>query len=80
MVEVGRLDDVLRRGWPELPGQIAEVRQLDEERRTLTSSLDSLRAERNAANQRMAALDKKSPEFASARDTLRELSSRIKAD
>ena len=80
MVEVGRLDDVLRRGWPELPGQIAEVRQLDEERRTLTSSLDSLRAERNAANQRMAALDKKSPEFAAARDTLRELSSRIKAD
>jgi seryl-tRNA synthetase len=80
MVEVGRLDDVLRRGWPELPGQIAEVRQLDEERRTLTSSLDSLRAERNAANQRMAALDKKSPEFAAARDTLRELSSRIKTD
>ena len=80
MVEVGRLDDVLRRGWPELPGQIAEVRQLDEERRALTSSLDSLRAERNAANQRMAALDKKSPEFAAARDTLRELSSRIKAD
>ena len=80
MVEVGRLDDVLRRGWPELPGQIAGVRQLDEERRTLTSSLDSLRAERNAANQRMAALDKKSPEFAAARDTLRELSSRIKAD
>ena len=80
MVEVGRLDDVLRRGWPELPGQIAEVRQLDEERRTLTSSLDSLRAERNAANQRMAALDKKSPEFAGARDSLRELSGRIKAD
>ncbi len=80
MVELGRLDDVLRRGWTELPAQIAEVRRLDEERRNLTSSLDSLRAERNAANQRMAALDKKSPEFAAARDSLRELSSRIKAD
>ncbi|HEU5061277.1 MAG TPA: serine--tRNA ligase [Kofleriaceae bacterium] len=80
MVELGRLDDVLRRGWTELPGQIAAVRRLDEERRTLQSALDTLRAERNAANQRMAALDKKSPEFASARDSLRELSSRIKAD
>ena len=35
MVEVSRLDDVLRRGWAELPGQIAEVRRLDEERRNL---------------------------------------------
>jgi seryl-tRNA synthetase len=79
MVEVSRLDDVLRRGWPELPGQIAEVRRLDEERRNLTTSLDTLRAERNAANQKMAALDKKSTEFAATRDSLRELSSRIKA-
>ena len=79
MVELSRLDDVLRRGWAELPGQIAEVRRLDEERRNLTTSLDSLRAERNAANQKMAALDKKSAEFAATRDSLRELSSRIKA-
>jgi len=78
MVEVGRLPEVLRRG-----GAVAElverVQKLDERRRELLRSLDELRAARNAANQRMAALDKKSPEFAAERDSLRELSGRIKS-
>jgi seryl-tRNA synthetase len=44
----------------------------------LQGELDDLRRERNAANDRMAKLDKKSAEFAAARDTLRALSDRIK--
>ncbi|HWM84919.1 MAG TPA: serine--tRNA ligase [Kofleriaceae bacterium] len=79
MLDVARLDEVLRRGGTEVAGLVERMRDLDQRRKVLQKSLDQLRAERNAANQRMAALDKKSAEFASARDTLRDLSQRIKA-
>jgi seryl-tRNA synthetase len=78
MVEVSRLADVLRRGDREVADLVESARGLDQRRRDLTSSLDELRAARNAANQRMAAADKKSPAFAAERDSLRELSQRIK--
>ena len=79
MVEVGRLSDVLRRGDREVAALVDEVRALNQERRVLQSSLDELRAARNAANQRMSALDKKSPDFATERDSLRTLSQTIKS-
>jgi seryl-tRNA synthetase len=78
MLDVARLDEVLRRGG-EVAGLVERMRGLDQRRRALQKSLDELRAERNAANQRMAALDKKSPEFGAARESLRDLSQRIKA-
>ncbi len=77
MIDVAKLDVAAGRGG-EVPAQIAEFRALDQERRDAQFALDALRAERNAANQSMAKADKKSPEFAAARDTLRELSKRIK--
>ncbi len=79
MVEVGRLSDVLRRGDREVAALVDEVRALDQQRRVLQSSLDELRAARNAANLRMSVLDKKSPEFATERDSLRTLSQTIKS-
>src|SRR6266545_2410678 len=79
MLDVARLDEVLRRGGSEVAQLVERMRSLDGRRRALQKSLDELRAERNAANQRMAALDKKSSEFASARDQLRDLAQRIKA-
>jgi seryl-tRNA synthetase len=79
MVEVSRLSEVLRRGDPEVAVLVQQARDLDQRRRDLQNSLDELRAARNAANQRMAALDKKSPEFTTERDSLRELSQKIKA-
>jgi len=57
---------------------VAAWRGLDARRRKLQGELDSLRQARNAANDKMAKLDKKSPEFAAARDTLKALSSKIK--
>jgi seryl-tRNA synthetase len=77
MVELGRLSEVLRRG-PAEAEQVDRARRLDSRRRELQGALDELRAARNAANQRMASLDKKSPDFASERDSLRDLSQRIK--
>ncbi|MCA9674878.1 MAG: serine--tRNA ligase [Myxococcales bacterium] len=79
MLDPARMDEVLRRGGgvTELVGRWKEV---DERRRRLQGELDHLRAERNGANERMARLDKKSAEFAAARDQLRELSQKIKAD
>jgi seryl-tRNA synthetase len=77
MLDPSRMDDVLRRG-----GDVATVidawKRLDERRRKLQSELDTLRQQRNAANERMAKLDKKSAEFLSARDELKSLSGRIK--
>jgi seryl-tRNA synthetase len=77
MLDPARMGDVLRRG-----GQVASVVEewkiIDEQRRRLQGELDQKRAERNAANDGMARLDKKSPEFAAARDRLRELSTQIK--
>jgi seryl-tRNA synthetase len=72
------MDEVLRRGG-DIATQVDAWKQIDTRRRQLQGELDRLRAERNAANERMAKLDKKSPEFAQARDTLKELSQRIKA-
>ncbi len=79
MLDIARLEEVLRRGSSEVASLVDRMRDLDGRRRALQKDLDQLRAERNAANQRMAALDKKSAEFASARDQLRELAQRIKS-
>ncbi|KYF94136.1 serine--tRNA ligase [Sorangium sp. So ce388] len=47
-------------------------------RRSRIQELEGWQAERNAANDAMARLDKKSPEFAQKRDELKALSARIK--
>ncbi|WP_437483210.1 serine--tRNA ligase [Sorangium sp. So ce1014] len=47
-------------------------------RRSKVQELERWQAERNAANDAMARLDKKSPEFAQKRDELKGLSARIK--
>ena len=71
------MDDVLRRG-----GDVATVieswRGLDERRRKLQGDLDTKRSARNAANERMSKLDKKSAEFTAARDELKTLAGEIK--
>jgi seryl-tRNA synthetase len=72
------MDDVLRRNDAGAAQLIAEWREVDARRRALQGTLDARRAERNAANESMAKLDKKSAEFAAARDRLRELSTEIK--
>ncbi len=77
MLDPARMDDVLRRG-----GDVATVvnawREVDEKRRKLQAELDTKRQGRNAANERMSKLDKKSPEFTAARDELKTLASGIK--
>ena len=77
MLDPARMDDVLRRA-PEVATLVAAWRSADERRRKLQGDLDSLRQARNAANEKMAKLDKKSGEFASARDEMKALSTRIK--
>ena len=78
MINLARIDGVLRRGGA-VGELINEFKAADERRKVLGGELDSLRAERNAANQRMAKVaDKKSAEFAAERDKLRDLSRRIK--
>src|SRR5690606_4016922 len=77
MIDVTRLDEVLRRGG-EVAKIVEDFQGLERRRKELQGSLDELRAERNAANQRMARADKKSAEFAAERDTLRDLSQQIK--
>ncbi len=77
MLDVSRLDDATRRG-PEVAALVEEFRGVEEQRKSLQGTLDHLRAQRNSANKRMAALDKKSEEFAGARDEMRELSRKIK--
>jgi seryl-tRNA synthetase len=78
MLDPARMDDVVRRGGQEA-ALVDAWKAVDERRRRLQGELDQARAERNAANQRMAKLDKKSAEFGAARDELRALSQRIKA-
>jgi seryl-tRNA synthetase len=77
MLDPTRMDDVLRRG-----GDVATVvgawRSCDEQRRKLQGELDSLRQQRNSANERMAKLDKKSVEFLAARDEMKAVSTQIK--
>src|SRR5947208_2211269 len=78
MLDPVRMEDVLRRGGDVAP-LVAGWREVDDRRKKVQGELDDARARRNAANERMAKLDKKSDDFASARDTLRELSQKIKA-
>jgi len=77
MINPDRMDDASRRGG-DVPTLVSQWKAADARRKELQGELDSLRAERNVANQRMAKADKKSPEFAAERDALRELSGRIK--
>ncbi|HTM20469.1 MAG TPA: hypothetical protein VL172_08180, partial [Kofleriaceae bacterium] len=77
MINPDRIDEVLRRG-PEVKELIDRYRRAAEQRRALQQRLDTLRAESNAANKEMSRLDKKSAEFAAARDRLKELSGSIK--
>ncbi|HET9989993.1 MAG TPA: hypothetical protein VFQ65_15790, partial [Kofleriaceae bacterium] len=77
MLDPQRMEDVLRRG-----GDVSKLvdawRSIDEQRRKLQGELDGTRQRRNAANEGMSKLDKKSPEFAATRDELKALSTRIK--
>ncbi len=76
MLNPDRMADVGRR--PNVDNIVNAWRAHDAERRRLQGELDGLRAKRNAANDLMSKLDKKSPEFAAARDDLRALSVGIK--
>jgi len=78
MLDPARMDDVLRRGAPDVATLVATWRSFDERRRKLQGELDSLRQARNAANETMAKLDKKSAEFVTARDAMKALATRIK--
>jgi seryl-tRNA synthetase len=78
MLDPARMDDALRRGGSDVATLVAAWRSLDDSRRKLQGELDSSRQARNAANEKMARLDKKSPEFAAERDGMKTLSSRIK--
>jgi seryl-tRNA synthetase len=77
MLDPARMDDALRRA-PEVATLVAAWRSVDERRRKLQGELDSMRQGRNTANDRMAKLDKKSPEFVTARDEMKALSGKIK--
>ncbi len=77
MLDPARMDDVLRRGEG-VAEAIAEWRHLDERRRKLQNELDGYRQAKNAANEKMAKLDKKSAEFSAARDELKLLAGKIK--
>ena len=79
MLDPNRMDEVLRRG-ADVATVVEAWKQVDGERRRLQGELDTLRQERNTANERMSKLDKKSAEFTTARDTLKALSTTIKAD
>jgi seryl-tRNA synthetase len=69
------MEDACRRGG-DVATAVAAWKRLDERRKELQSRLDKAREERNKANERMAKLDKKSPEFASARDSASSTSTR----
>jgi len=71
------MDDVLRRGG-DVATAVNAWKSVDEQRKKLQAQLDGARQQRNAANEKMAKLDKKSAEFAAARDELKALSGRIK--
>ncbi len=77
MLDAIRIDEVSRRGAA-VAGAITEWKTVDAQRRELQARLDNERAERNAANDKMSKLDKKSVEFTTARERLKELSSSIK--
>jgi seryl-tRNA synthetase len=77
MLDPARMQEVLRRG-PAVAHAVEEWRLVDAKRRELQARLDHERAERNSANEKMSKLDKKSAEFAAARDRLKDLSGSIK--
>src|SRR5687768_16718490 len=77
MLDPARLDQVLRRGAALKP-LVDEFRAVDASRKELQGRLDALRARRNEANDRMAKADKKSPEFATLRDEMRQVSQQVK--
>ena len=77
MLDPARMDDVLRRGG-DVATVVASWRSLDDRRKKLQAELDTKRGARNAANERMSKLDKKSDEFAALREELKTLSSAIK--
>jgi seryl-tRNA synthetase len=77
MLDPARMDDVARRA-PAVATLVAAWRSVDERRRKLQGELDTLRQQRNAANEKMAKLDKKSAEFTAARDDMKALAGKIK--
>jgi len=77
MLDPTRMTEVLRRG-ADVATVVGSWKSLDERRRKLQGELDGLRAQKNAANDKMRVLDKKSAEFAAAREELKALSTRIK--
>src|SRR5277367_3561741 len=78
MLDPTRMDDVLRRG-AEVGPVVTIWKSLDERRRKLQNELDTARQQRNSGSDRMAKLDKKSAEFATARDELKLLSTKVRA-
>jgi seryl-tRNA synthetase len=77
MLDPTRMDDVLRRGG-DVATLVGSWKSLDERRRKLQGELDTLRQQRNQANEKMAKLDKKSAEFVTARDEMKAVAGRIK--
>ena len=71
------MDDVMRRG--NAVGPLVESwRSLDEQRRRFQGELDGLRQLSRSDTRLKTIVDKKSPEFAFARDELKALSTKIK--
>jgi len=79
MLDPSKMDEVLRRGEA-VSAAVDAWKALDAQRRRLQGDLDGLRQQRNTANEKMAKLDKKGPDFAAARDEMKALSTRIKTD
>ena len=79
MLDPSKMDEVLRRGEA-VSAAVDAWKALDAQRRRLQGELDGLRQQRNIANEKMAKLDKKGPDFAAARDEMKALSTRIKTD
>ena len=71
-------DGLSRRGFKDTE-LLEEIARLADERRGLITRVEEMRAERNAASQAMAKLDKKSEAFAAKRDALKQLGVEIKA-
>jgi len=78
MLDTSRIQDAARRG-ADVAALVDEWQSANDARKELQGRLDTLRQQRNEANQAMAKADKKSDEFATMRDRLRELSGQIKA-
>ncbi|HEY5927071.1 MAG TPA: hypothetical protein VIV11_35530, partial [Kofleriaceae bacterium] len=77
MLDPTRMDDVLSRGG-DVATLVGSWKSVDERRRKLQGELDTLRQQSNAANKKMAKLDKKGTEFAAARDEMKTISTHIK--